>query len=253
MHRHSTGGSERADRPPSRIFLLSHMRAYTSLVGHILGSHPEIDGYYELHRSYVTPDDLERQRAQYAAHDNLKPGSRYLFDKLLHNDYALDLALPGLADATVLVALRPPEPTLQSILALFVRKDPADLYANPTGAALYYRDRLAALAAFAERHPGRIRYFDAPLVRADPPRLLAALAGWLELSTPLSERYRIFSRTGVAGAGDSSPALVEGRILRETAPPPEIALDPASLDELEAAYRDCRARLVAHAGDAVLL
>jgi len=32
--------------PYARIFLLSHMRVYTSLAGHILGSHPQINGYY---------------------------------------------------------------------------------------------------------------------------------------------------------------------------------------------------------------
>ena len=32
-------------KPCARIFLLSHMRAYTSLAGHILGSHPQINGY----------------------------------------------------------------------------------------------------------------------------------------------------------------------------------------------------------------
>ena len=31
------------------IFLLSHMRANTSLISHILGSHPQISGYYEMH------------------------------------------------------------------------------------------------------------------------------------------------------------------------------------------------------------
>ena len=36
----------------SRIFLLSHMRAFTSLAGHILGSHPQINGYFEMHISY---------------------------------------------------------------------------------------------------------------------------------------------------------------------------------------------------------
>lgn len=194
------------------------MRAYTSLVGHILGSHPEVDGYYELHRGYLTADDLEQQRAQYAEHDRLKPGSRYLFDKLLHNDYALNLALPELADAVVLVALRPPEPTLKSIVALFARKPGEDPYATPTGAARYYLDRLAALADFSARHAGRTRYFDAPLIRDDPPRLLAA-----------------------------------GRVLRETPPPPEIAFDPSLLRQAEAAYRDCRARLIANAADAVLM
>ena len=33
--------------PLEPILLLSHMRANTSLFGHILGTHPEINGYHE--------------------------------------------------------------------------------------------------------------------------------------------------------------------------------------------------------------
>lgn len=229
------------------------MRAYTSLVGHILGSHPEIDGYYELHRNYLLADDLEWQRAQYLAHDRLKPGGRYLFDKLLHNSYGLNLALPDLADAVVLLALRPPVPTLASIVALFAGKPAPQPYATPAGAARYYLERLTTLADFSARHPRRYLYFDAPLARDDAPRLLAALGSWLGLTTPLSERYRTFSLTGVAGAGDSSPALADGRVLRHTPPPPGIPLDPALLRQVEVAYRDCRARLIAAAADSVLM
>ena len=225
------------------------MRAYTSLVGHILGSHPEIDGYYEMHRAYVLADDLDRQLGQYEAHDVLKPTGRLLFDKLLHNDYTLNLALPELADATLLLALRPPAATLPSIVALFAQKDRDDLYATPEGATAYYVDRLAALAGFAARHPGRFHYFDADALLADTPRLFAALERWLMLETPLAADYRRFSQTGVAGAGDASPALASGRIQRASSP---ATFDPVLLTRADAAYRDCRAQLIAHAAESVL-
>jgi hypothetical protein len=75
--------------PYARIFLLSHMRAFTSLAGHILGSHPQINGYYEMHISYEDASALDRQLEMFRQDDVLKRDSRYLFDKLLHNDYAL--------------------------------------------------------------------------------------------------------------------------------------------------------------------
>ncbi|MCA1978318.1 MAG: hypothetical protein LDL19_03695, partial [Thiobacillus sp.] len=179
------------------------MRAYTSLLGHVLGSHPEIDGYYEMHRSYAQADDLDRQLAHYAAHDALKPTGRMLFDKLLHNDYTLNLALPELADAAILTTLRAPAATLPSIVALFADKRRDDPYATPAGAAGYYVDRLAALADFATRHPRRYFYFDADTLLGGTPRLFAALERWLGLASPLAGEYRRFARTGVAGAGDS--------------------------------------------------
>lgn len=234
------------DPPRARVFLLSHMRAYTSVLGHVLGSHPEIDGYCELHRSYVSTDDLARQRAQIAASDGLKPAARWLFDKLLHNDYTLDPDLPELAHAVVLTALRPPGPTLASILELFAQKPGDDPYASPEGAVHYYTGRLAALADFAERHPGRTRYFDATLVRTDPERLLATLTRWLGLASPLSPRYRRFSLTGVSGAGDTSSRLASGQILTV----PEPAAAPSSCTPVQdtaavlSAYHAARARLI---------
>lgn len=47
----------------ARIFLLSHMRAHTSLMAHILGSHSQINGYYEMHLDYEDASALDRQRA----------------------------------------------------------------------------------------------------------------------------------------------------------------------------------------------
>ncbi len=190
------------------------MRAYTSLVGHLLGSHPEIDGYYEMHQSYASAEDLARQAQRYAEQHSLKPGGRYLFDKLLHNDYTLALEQLDPDRTIVLMALRPPEPTLKSIVSLFARKPGDDPYADPIGAATYYIERLHALAAFGQQYPRRFYYFDAALIRTDTERVLAALGAWLQLGSPLAERYQSFARTGVAGAGDSSPAIASGRVVR---------------------------------------
>lgn len=233
--------------PRERIFLLSHMRAYTSLVGHLLGSHPEIDGYYEMHQSYASAADLERQAQRYREQDPLKPTGRYLFDKLLHNDYALALEALDPHRSVVLMTLRPAEPTLRSIVSLFSRKPGDDPYADPAGAAGYYIARLHALAAFARRYPQRFSYFDAGLIRTDPARVLAALTAWLQLDSPLAAHYRTFARTGAAGAGDSSPAIASGRILRTDTGYPDITLDAASLQQAHAAYDACRRTLIAHA------
>lgn len=241
--------------PPrySRIFLLSHMRAYTSLLGHLLGSHPQINGYYEMHQSYACAEDLEKQAREFALRESLKPHSRFLFDKLLHNDYALQLERLDPDSTFVLVALRPPQPTLKSIVDLFARRQAADPYADPAGAASYYIERLRALAAFAQRYPGRFHYFDADLLRSDTARVLAACEQWLQLDSPLTERYQTFSQTGVAGAGDSSPAIAAGRVIRRENAYPDVALDGEALQRAELAYRTCRQQLVDRAAAALTL
>jgi hypothetical protein len=233
----------------ARIFLLSHMRAYTSLLGHILGSHPAINGYYELHLSYTSAADLAKATQAYTAHDSLKPGSRYLFDKLLHNDYELNLAQLGLRDAVILCALRQAAPSIKSILHLFAKKSSNDLYAQPAEATKYYIQRLQTLAQFSQHYPRRYYYFDAELICADTPNMLDILRLWLQLDAPLESDYQTFSQTGVAGAGDSSPAIASGKVLNQTERYGDIVLAEDLSRQAIEAYQDCRFQLMTHARD----
>ena len=198
----------------ARIFLLSHMRAYTSLLGHILGSHPAINGYYEMHLSYENAAALDMQLEAFRQDEVPKPGSRYLFDKLLHNDYVLNPGRLGSADIKLLVALAEPEHTIRSIVHLFAQKPDPDLYASPVQAAHYYIERVRALAGFCRTTDWPYRYFDAELLQRAPETLLPRLTAWLELDSPLSERYEVFSQTGKARRGDTSERVRSGRIDR---------------------------------------
>ncbi|MGB5261635.1 MAG: hypothetical protein WBO34_14095 [Gammaproteobacteria bacterium] len=89
----------------ARIFLLSHMRAFTSLAGYILGSHTRINGCFELHISYEDVSSLDKQLEVFRQHETLKENGHYLFDKWLHNDYRLNPERLGLADTKILVYL----------------------------------------------------------------------------------------------------------------------------------------------------
>lgn len=238
--------------PYARIFLLSHMRAYTSLTGHILGSHPQINGYYEMHLGYEAPAALDRQLAAFRRDETLKPGSRYLFDKLLHNDYALKPERLGRADIRILVALAEPAHTIRSIVHLFAQKPDPDLYASPAAAAHYYIDRVRALAGFCRTAQWPYRYFDAELLLT-PETLLPRLAAWLELDSPLSERYEVFSQTGKARRGDTSARVRSGRIDRGRSDYSAVAIPEDALQAAAEAYRACREEIVARAADALTL
>ena len=237
----------------SRIFLLSHMRAFTSLAGHILGSHPQINGYFEMHLSYADASAAARQLELLARTDGLKPGSRYVFDKLLHDDYRLIPDRLGLSGTRILVAVRAPDQTVRSIVSLFRKKGSGERYAEPREATRYYVERLATLADFCATHAGGHHYFDAEALQGSPERLLPALSRWLELDTPLAGRYGIFSRTGVAGSGDSSPTIRSGTISRATSDYSDIPIPSELLDEARAVYRDCRRRIVDSAAETLVL
>lgn len=66
------------------LFLISHMRARTSLLSHIMGSHAEIAGYYEQHIAHWKRASDLRLRASLLEERLITPDTRYLLDKVLH-------------------------------------------------------------------------------------------------------------------------------------------------------------------------
>jgi hypothetical protein len=240
-----------ATKPHARIFLLSHMRAFTSLAGHILGSHPQINGYYEMHISYEDAAALDRQLEVFLEGDALKAGSRYLFDKLLHNDYALQPERLGLPDVKILVSLLQPEHTIKSIVDLFAQKAVQEPFASPVEAANYYMARIQALAEFSRTASQPYFYFDAELFQRAPEALLPRLTHWLALDSPLSERYQIFSHTGKARKGDSSPRIHSGRIDRTPVDYSHVSVPDKVLDEAREVYRECRRQIIERAKDSL--
>lgn len=240
-----------SSEPHSRIFLLSHMRAFTTLAGHILGSHPQINGYYEMHISYEDASALDKQLDVFLESDVLKENSRYLFDKLLHNDYLLKPEQFGLANIKILISLLEPEHTIKSIVNLFAQKEIEDLYALPVEAANYYIARVQALADFSRTADQPYYYFDAEMFQRAPEALLPRLSGWLELDSPLSERYQIFSHTGKARKGDTSERIHSGRIDRTPVAYSHIAIPEDVLREAREVYRECRRQIIGNAADSV--
>lgn len=229
------------------------MRAFTTLAGHILGSHPQVNGYYEMHISYEDASALDRQLDVFLESDVLKENSRYLFDKLLHNDYLLKPEQLGPANIKILISLLEPEHTIKSIVHLFAQKDIDDLYASPAEAANYYIARVQALADFSRTADRPYYYFDAELFQRAPEVLLHKLSDWLELDTPLSERYEIFSHTGKARKGDSSGRIHSGRIDRTPVDYSHIAIPEEVLRKAKEVYRECRRQVIGNAADSVSL
>jgi len=224
------------------IFLLSHMRANTSLFGHLLGSHPQVEGYYELHIGYHGWKSLWRQKLLHFADHDAKPGARWMFDKLLHDGHEIAPAVLQRPSTRTVMMLRAPRQTLPSLVALYRRELPHLPEAEPEGAARYYVDRLATLTALA-RQAGRYFYLDAECLVEDTDRTLDALAAWLGFDTPIPREYQAFARTGRGGAGDTSERLRSGRVSAQSHRYDDIPFDAALLAEADEAYRRCRTTL----------
>jgi len=235
--------------PREYVFVLGHMRSYSSVLCHVLGSHPEISGYAEMRLAYGRPRDLLRLRARVARSLGAAPKGRLILDKILHNPYAIAPAmLNGASTINSIFVVRRPAEALPSIVRMAERLG-YEQWTEIEGSAAYYADRLAAL----ERLAGSCRYglvLRAEEIITDTTATLEALARFLHLREPLQSKYSTFPETGVAGKGDYTDALRSGEILQletEAAPQP---IPEDILADAELAYARCMTGLTGAFGEA---
>ena len=197
---------------PGYVLVLSHMRSYSSLLSHILGSHPEISGYFEQHHSYPATRDLDHLHWWSATQDTrfAKP-ARLLFDKPLHNHLEVGPSVLCSPQVYVIYLLREPADTLTSIAKHFPQWDEGHVID-------YYCRRVkwltARLPESVNTRFGRPYVLLAENIIDDTSNTLVRLTEYLGLSSPLCETYKTFPNTGRIGAGDTSTNASSGKIVR---------------------------------------
>lgn len=230
--------------PKKHIFLLSHMRAYSSLFGHIMGSNPAICGYYEMHIGYYSWKSPIRQKMLYFQQEDAKPGFSYMFDKILHNEHSVCLNVLNNSRARSIFCLRQPQDVIPSILKLYREIDPAHEFNSEVFATHYYIKRLAALEAIAESLEQEFFYFDSDALKLQSDDCLGSLSEWLQLRTPLSDTYALQQHTSKERYGDSSAALRAGHIRKETSRYRGWSPQEDLLQSANAAYREARSTMI---------
>lgn len=236
------------------VFLLSHMRANTSLAGHLLGSHPQINGYYEMHIGYYSNKSLLRQKILYAQQHSFKPNSHYMFDKVLHNEHHVTESILTNSNCRFLVSIRAPEYTVPSIVSLYESAHPEHELTQPEHAATYYCERLEGIAEQIKNTSFPYLYFDADAIKVKPDTTLGVLSTYLALSSPLSPTYQKMHNTGKAKAGDSSSSLLTGKIQQTGLTPPNVAYENEPyFQQCICTYGKVREQLITHAIESVLL
>jgi len=216
------------------IFILSHMRGYTSLLSHILGSHPEISGYFELHQSYRNSLDLILMRVRVADGLNYQIRGQYILDKILHQDCILSPNILHRDDLYTIFVLRKPEPTLKSLKAHENSKD------EPYNALKYYLERLDYLKNLSNVPRNRI-YLDGESLLENTNSTLEFIRSCFQLKEEISSSYSIFKFTGKRGGyGDWSDFIMQGKIVYERNYYDEIKISPGELKMVTEAYDDAR-------------
>ncbi|CAA0362903.1 conserved hypothetical protein [Alteromonas infernus] len=236
------------------LFLLSHMRANTSLMGHLLGSHKQINGYYEMHIGYYSLKSLMRQKILYSQEHSIKKNSIYMFDKVLHNEHYISERIQKHPKSHFLISIRAPEFTIPSVVSLYQKINPGHEFTNPEFAAAYYCERLNLLADIASVKKFNYLYFDADAIKSKPALTLQKISQFLELETPLSTKYEKMHNTGKEKAGDSSSSLLAGEIIQSELIPAQVPYSESQyFRRCQSAYNRVRILLDSKAQQSVLL
>ena len=224
------------------IHILSHMRSGSTLLAHLLASHPEIIGYGETHIRYKSAEDFDAlvRDVHHTLGRSPQPGrERYVLDKLLH-DHLLEPGNVRLlieANVRVVFLLREPRGSLASMLK--------HLNMTEQGAALYYISRLVTLERYAQAlapHAGCAALtYDQLLYRTD--ESLELLKSHLGLRHAPAETYRVLPTTGQKRVGDFSPNIFAGSIVRGGEEPDGPQPSAEVLEGARKVYEHCRATL----------
>ena len=225
------------------LFVLGHMRSYSSLLCHILGSHPQIDGYCETHVKYRTRFDLLRLRSRVVKLTGEPLSGRYVLDKVLHN-YPLASSILRSPNTLSIVLVRRPVPTVQSIVNMGLHYSDIAWYRDLDAVTRYYEERVAALVRLADELRGRVMFLEAETLLSRTGDVLQNIGRFLELSEPLKSDYKRFAHTGEGGFGDPSETITTGRVTNAARDPRTPVMLPVALTaRLETAYAACSASL----------
>ncbi len=226
------------------VWILGHMRSGSTLLMHLLSSHPEVLGAGERNAVYASPQDLRRLAVEAAyARRRFFREYRYVVDQINHDRFLVDEGLLDHPRVAKIFLVREPRGAVASMVEVLGRHYGMTL----EQAADYYVDRLRALERYARKVADQrcslfLSYQD--LVK-NPRPSLDRLQAFLDLETPLSESYRRFRFTG--RQGDPSRRISSGRILTDLQPRP-VDLEPAVLERARQAYSRCLSTLAEHCG-----
>ncbi len=224
------------------VFLLAHMRSGSTLLMHILLSHPTILGYGERNLPYASARDLDRlkvdacyQRRQFFQQH------RYVVDQINHTRFLVSEEILNHPRLRKIFLIREPEDSIASMVEVL-----GHFYGMTLDEAVaYYTERLYALARYAQRveNPTSAFFLTYENLVTNATPTLRSLQTFLGLETDLSEHDRRFAFTGKRG--DLSASIESARILKNK-PRRRIQLAPEVLAHTRAVYDDCRAVLAAH-------
>lgn len=194
---------------------MGHMRSYSTLLSHILGSHPQISGYVEMHQDYKNRFDLLKLKIKIGVHLNEKKLNNFLLDKILHDHLALNPNILKRENVHIIFLIRNPEDTINSILNMSNYKTFLTWQHDISRVINYYIRRIQTIKNIATYTLNDAYFLEAENLIKYPEKTLSLLTKSFDLQTPLQKEYKIFKYTGFPRYGDSSPYILKGEIVKK--------------------------------------
>lgn len=218
------------------------MRANTTLLGHIFGSHDDISGYYEHHIGYYSWKSLLRNKLKFSNENPREPVTSIYFDKVLHNEHYIDDKILKNHNVSVFFMLREPEKTLKSIVSLYNKIDPNDELCDPHYAAEYYIYRLDEMLRIATKYSELkdVYYLDSEALVGGAEVALSKISDWFSIIPVLKPEYKTFELSGKRKYGDSSENIKKGVINTKPSNYDEIDIEEKILSNCTEAYNVTR-------------
>jgi hypothetical protein len=214
------------------VFILAHMRSGSTLLSHILTSHPDFVGAGETHTYYKTPADMRKLVPRTCELlRTFQLNGTHVIDKVTMDWYLTPEILASLPIHKSVILIREPEAALKSIIGLFKWKEEMALD--------HYVTRLEMLARYGQVLRDRALFVEYDDLVDRPQETLAALTHFFAVDPAFTENY---SRSKVTRKmGDPSENISKGRIFRTAGH--EIRITAGALADAALAFRECRNRL----------
>lgn len=190
------------------------MRSYSTLLSHVLGSNKDIDGYSELHYSYLNKLDGLKAKIQIMYTLGSGLSGNYILDKLLHNENQISESFLQENTVKLIFLLRNPHDTYRSRINLQLRYTKQNI--DPKIIHNYYVNRLKMLIQQAKSLNTNKIFIESEQIKTNTDAMLDKLRDFLELDDVLTSNYQLFKYSGRGNYGDSSDNIKKGVISKNS-------------------------------------
>jgi hypothetical protein len=218
------------------------MRSYSTLLSHVLGSNKDIDGYSELHYSYLNKSDGLKAKIQIMYTLGSGLSGNYILDKLLHNENQISESFLQENTVKLIFLLRNPHDTYRSRNKLQLRYTKQNI--DPKTIHDYYVNRLKMLIQQAKSLNTNKIFIGSEQIKTNTDAILDKLRDFLELDDVLTSNYQLFKYSGRGNYGDSSDNIKKGVISKNSNNYDNIIIPDEILKIANIAYNKANVELI---------